>query len=114
MKREKGERTSRATIKDLVEVLGDELSKSIEELREELVLLRATVDELVVEAQWANRNSEERHPPRELLRPITSMPLDPCADDWAERLNQFSARDLPADAHIQHRGHSAAKRDRLF
>lgn len=64
----------------------DELSA----IREALDAIRDDV------AWWLNNHRREHWLP---VQPITSMPVDPLAPDWAERLNKFTAADLPGNAH---------------
>lgn len=73
----------------------DSLAEALDRLREELAIIRQVLDEIASELQWANRNREPSGDSGGPIRRITSMPLDPTAPDWAERLNQFSADDLP-------------------
>ncbi len=72
----------------------DSIADSLDLLREELAVVRQVLDEIREELEWANRNRSEPDPAPLMPRRITSMPLDPCAPDWAERLNRFSAADL--------------------
>jgi hypothetical protein len=73
----------------------DSLAETLYRLREELAVIRQVLDEIAGELQWANRNREPSVDAAGSFRRITSMPLDPSAQDWAERINQFSADDLP-------------------
>jgi hypothetical protein len=75
----------------------DSIAAALDRLREELAVVRQVLDEIQQELEWANRNSPDREQVAATYRRITSMPLDPCAPDWAERVNQYSAADLPAD-----------------
>lgn len=61
----------------------DELSA----IREALDGIREDID------WWLNNHRREQWLP---IQPITSMPLDPTAADWSERLNRFSTADVPA------------------
>lgn len=72
------------------------IAEAIQRMGEELRVVRQVLDEILDELQWANRNDRDHDRPVAPLRRITSMPLDPAATDWAERLNRFSAADLPA------------------
>lgn len=72
----------------------DQLRQAIEQLTDAIRLLTQSVDELSTELQWRNNQDAERHvAPAPLV--MTSMPLDPLADDW--QINRHSAADLPAD-----------------
>jgi hypothetical protein len=55
------------------------------------------LDEIQQELEWANRNSPDREQVAAAYRRITSVPRDPCAPEWAERVNQYSAADVPVD-----------------
>jgi hypothetical protein len=62
----------------------DELAYVVEQLIEQIVVLRQAIDEIGQDLQWAIRNHVvEPHP----APSITSMPSDPLADDFAERVN---------------------------
>jgi hypothetical protein len=76
----------------------DAVAEALDRLAQELAVLRDVLDDIHSELQWANRNRPDHEGDRWAIRRITSMPLDPTAPDWAERLNQFSAADLPAAA----------------
>lgn len=75
----------------------DSIADALDRLREELAVVRQVLDEIQQELEWANRNYPDREQVAGTFRRITSFPLDPCAPDWAERVNQYSAADLPAD-----------------
>ncbi|HET6884200.1 MAG TPA: hypothetical protein VFI31_28865 [Pirellulales bacterium] len=59
---------------------------------EELTAIRESLDGIREDFDWwlKNHRREQWLP----MQPITSMPVDPLAPDWAERLNRFSAADL--------------------
>jgi signal transduction histidine kinase len=61
---------------------------------EEVGVLRDAIDELRELYQWALNNGRQdvSHPFR-----LTSMPVDPTASDWAERVNKVTAADLPQE-----------------
>lgn len=66
-------------------------------LLEELAMARQMLEEIQDDLAWAIMNCRDGgHSPRPPLR-ITSMPLDPCADDWSERVNRYSAADVVAE-----------------
>ncbi|HUY87323.1 MAG TPA: hypothetical protein VMV10_01180 [Pirellulales bacterium] len=58
----------------------------------ELAGIRQILDAIRDELAWWQKNSrsDEWTP----VQPITSMPRDPTAPDWAERLNRLSSNDL--------------------
>ena len=64
------------------------LVASIDALRDEVNVLRTAVDELREELQWLVRNPGENRVAEmiERLR-VTSLPLDPAADDFGQRVN---------------------------
>ncbi len=88
----------------------DAIAQVLDRLREELAILREVLDEIRDELQWANRNRDLDQAPASAPRRITSMPLDPAAADWAERLNRYSAADLPDKDDVR----IAPERGRLF
>jgi hypothetical protein len=62
----------------------DELAYVVEQLIEQIVVLRQAIDEIGVDLQWALRKHVvEPHP----VPSITSMPSNPLADDFADKLN---------------------------
>lgn len=75
----------------------DELAEVVEALTAEVRVLRQAVDELREEIQYATRNLIDRPVPPLPHRRIVSMPLDPLADDFGERLNAVTPDDLPED-----------------
>jgi len=70
-----------------------QLTNVIDELRDEIRVLRTVVDELREELQYLVLNPEARLPGDEQWRPvrISSMPADPTASDFGERLNSVPA-----------------------
>jgi len=75
----------------------DAILVTLDRLCEELAVIRQVLDEVRSELQWANQNRPDSGYPSESSRRITSMPLDPTATDWAERVNRLSPADLPSD-----------------
>jgi hypothetical protein len=67
------------------------LIESIDSLQQEIRVLRDAVDELRIELQYVVRNPQEVGDidPIERLR-VTSLPLDPAASDFGERVNAVS------------------------
>ena len=77
-----------------IETLTDE----VKSLRDEIEVLRNVLDELRDSVQWAvNNGILPRYDATKPLQ-ITSLPLDPAAADFHERVNVVSLADLP-DAH---------------
>ncbi len=60
---------------------------------EELAAIREALDGIREDLDWwlKNHRREQWTP----MQPITSMPIDPLAPGWAERVNKFTADDLP-------------------
>ena len=75
----------------------DAIVDALDRLREELAVIRDVLDEIRSELQWANQNGGESGVAAWSARRITSMPLDPAAPDWTERLNRFSAAEMSAE-----------------
>jgi len=73
----------------------DELAEVVEALTAEVRVLRNAVDELREEIQYATNNLPDRREPPLPHRRIVSMPLDPLAEDFGERINAVSPDDLP-------------------
>jgi len=68
------------------------LTEAVDEVRDELTGIRRVVDEIHGDLEWAAKN----HRPDDWrpIQPITSLPLDPLAADWAQRVNRFAAPDI--------------------
>lgn len=75
----------------------DAIVDALDRLREELCVLRDVLDDVRGELQWANQNRGDSAVPVWSARRITSMPLDPTASDWAERLNRVSVTETPSE-----------------
>lgn len=86
----------------------DQWLEAIRELRDEIHVLRMALDELREEVQWANRNGERGA--QSLPKPfvLTSMPLDPAAEDW--EINRVKPSDLPDDS----QPHGPVRQSALF
>jgi hypothetical protein len=71
-----------------------ELRTSIDELRDYVQILTRAIDDLTIELQWRNRQSNDGQfsPTTPVL---TSMPLDPTARDW--QINRHTPADLPPE-----------------
>lgn len=65
------------------------LQSLVEQLTDELVVVREALDELREEVAWSLRNLMDNLPPQPPTI-LSSMPADPTAQNWAERLNRFS------------------------
>lgn len=79
-------------IRDHVEA--EDSTAVLDRLQEELAMARQMLEEIQDDLAWAIMNQQDRD--RDLVGPlrITSMPLDPCAPDWFERVNRYSADDV--------------------
>ena len=71
------------------------LTDEIVLLRQEVEVLRNVLDEVRDSLQWTIRNGVL--PNHDVIKPlhITSLPLDPAADDFHERVNAVTLADLP-------------------
>ena len=67
-----------------------ELRAAIERLTDQVRLLVQVADELLTEIQWHN-NQHSGFRPSSPFR-LTSMPIDPAAEDW--QINRLRAADL--------------------
>ena len=74
----------------------ESLVVSLDQLRHELTVLRMVLDDIRDQVEEANQNHDDGASMPNHFRRVTSMPRDPCAPDWSERLNQFSAADVDA------------------
>lgn len=70
-----------------------ELRDAVTRLSDEVAVLRSVLDEVRDELGWVCNNREEFRCPHPVMH-ITSMPLDPLAPDFGERVNKYSAKDL--------------------
>lgn len=74
----------------------ERLTAAVESLCDEVRVLREAIDELREEYTWAVRNHRLGSAP--LVVHVTSMPADPLADDFGERLNRLKPKDLPPES----------------
>ena len=79
----------------------DELKGAIERVGDELSVLREVLDEVMELLGWAMNNSDRFHCTSPYV-PLTSMPRDPLAPDFGERINRLSGKDLPEEANSNH------------
>ena len=75
-------------------------------LAEEVRVLREAVDELREEVRYGVRNLLDPDTSAGQPRRITSMPADPVAPDFADRVNRFRPEDLPPDSGGDSNGHT--------
>jgi hypothetical protein len=75
----------------------EELTLAVNSLTDQVRMLRQAVDEIGDELGWAIRNRviPELLPP---VIPITSMPVDPLADDFCQRVNEVPREISPSAA----------------
>jgi hypothetical protein len=78
----------------LMEVV--EQGSLLKSLVEEVRTLRIAIDDIRAEIEWAARNLMRARDPHPGASAVTSMAADPADPRWAEKLNQLSAKDLPA------------------
>jgi hypothetical protein len=78
------------------DTIGDsqELAIAIEQLTDELRAALQSIDELRDDVVWAVRNLIGNLPPQPPTI-LSSMPADPTAADWPDRLNRFSSNGDP-------------------
>jgi hypothetical protein len=74
----------------------DALALAIERVADELRVIREVMDECREHFEWAVNNDRLRCPPT--VMHVTSLPKDPLAPDFGERINACTAADLPADS----------------
>lgn len=78
------------------ETLLADLECVVQELSDRVSALTEAIDALTDEVQWRNNHARESGAP---IRPfvLTSMPLDPCTDDWQiNRVERDGRRKQPA------------------
>ena len=63
-----------------------ELRMEIASLRDHVRLLVDAIDEVREELSWLTRNGLPSREPLPLVPILKQMALDPCAEDWGERL----------------------------
>jgi hypothetical protein len=74
------------------------LAEAVERLADEVHVLRDVLGEVRDDLAWALHNDRLRPArPHVPVVPLTSMPLDPLAPDFGERLNRYGPQDLPAE-----------------
>lgn len=93
----------------------DDLTQATISLTEQVRMLRHAVDEIGDELGWAIRNrvmtveSLESYSQR-----ITSLPTDPAAEDFHERVNAVTAADLPEVEAGPSQARSSRQQSRLW
>ena len=76
--------------------LVEKLTQQVVSLDGRLAVLTTAIDELREEVQWAIRNDKLSCTPKPVMH-ITSLPRDPLAPDFGERINRLSGNDVPAE-----------------
>ena len=87
----------RSFLEEQAASLQDGLDHAVEVMREnteEVGVMRDAIDELRERYVWALNNSRQEAPPAFHL---ISLPADPCAHDWAARVNRVTRNILQAD-----------------
>jgi hypothetical protein len=72
------------------------LAAHTEALAQRVQVLTQAVDDFREDIEWALRNDKLSYERGTAIH-ITSMPKDPLAADFGERINRYTAADLPAD-----------------
>ena len=72
----------------------EQLTRTVTELSEETRVLRMAIDELRDDVVHVLRNVD--HDGLPCWRPITSMPIDPLADNFGEQINSFTPEQVEA------------------
>jgi hypothetical protein len=86
-----------STDPSLLEVV-TQLADQVKELSGQVEVLRNAIDEIREEFAWAIRNDKIGTRTDDHWRPVmhvTSMPKDPLAEDFGDRLNRVVPADLP-------------------
>jgi hypothetical protein len=99
-----------------------DLTVQVEQLSRRLDLLYGMLDEVRGDLAWALQNDTLGRAKNGESLPvihITSMPKDPCAPDFGERVNRYAATDLPAEekrdrASDEHRADADVQQGQLF
>lgn len=74
------------------------VAQNSEAITEEIKIIRETIDRLQDDVDWAINNREEfRRAPTPPCTRLTSIPLDPCAADFGERINTAAQPEAVAD-----------------
>lgn len=74
------------------------LTEQMSSLANQVEVLRIAIDDLRQEVEYAMRNAFQ--PAWTPTPRLTSMPLDPLAEDFGERVNRFTAKDLPPEKEL--------------
>jgi hypothetical protein len=93
----------------------ERIAEAVEKLAGEVEILRGIIDRLQDDFSWALNNDAFRREefPRERGSPlhITSMPLDPLAPDWHDRVNRYRAEDLTDEEDEHDESEESVQRD---
>jgi hypothetical protein len=68
----------------------EHVAEVVRENTEEIGVLRDAIDEEREVVEWAAQNDKR-------IFQLTSMPVDPTAEDWAARMNTLTPSDLPPE-----------------
>lgn len=72
------------------------LREAIEKLTRTVQVLGETIDDLRGDFEWIVHNPEKLRTATG-VRPVTSIPTDPLAKDFPDRVNRYTAVDLPPE-----------------
>jgi hypothetical protein len=87
----------------------ESLTSEVGRLADEVRVLRDAIDDLRIELEYVTQNREPPPAPFQL----TSMPLDPTAPDFHDRVNAVKARDIHNEP-LAETGEIRAARQRSF
>lgn len=71
-----------------------QLTDAVTRLAQEVGVLREVLDSIRDDFAWALNNDSFRSAPAMAMH-VTSVPRDPLANDFGERINRLTANDLP-------------------
>jgi hypothetical protein len=93
----------------------ERLIEAAQKLACEMGCLRSAVEKLQDDFAWALNNDVFRRVDRGTESvppfPVTSMPLDPLALDWARRLNRLGPEDVPHEVHLRGQNKSSIQKN---
>ena len=109
-------RKPKSTAGERTPIAGDcveRLVEAVQTLTEEVRVLREAIDELREEYGWAARNAvgDEFHRP---VMHISSLPKNPCATDFGERINRIMPEDISTDSNLSERPETPGQQGELW
>src|SRR5437870_1151770 len=84
----------RSTPEPLAKEEFDQVVQTVEEIQDELPAIHELLEKIHHVSEWVANNS--RNDDWQPIVPLTSMPADPLARDWAARLNRITPSRIPA------------------